>query len=231
MLFSRRSRRLICRTMTALICLLLALSSVATASVVVIGSKDIKADQLSLAQINNIYLARNMIVDSQTLTPIDQASNSKIYNEFYQLTAKWSVDQVSQYWANQVFTGRGSQPQSVSSDQAAIERVLAGNLLIAYIDSQSLIEAKVGGKVKLLYGTAEGWDKAPEKHKGVNQGISSGGSFGLKSSSVKASTFKPGSRSSVAPSISSNPSPRAARTVTLPYSQTIWSQMASSFRM
>lgn len=130
----------------------LCLSTVASASLIVIGSKDININQLNDTQLSSIYMGKSVSLPTgETLNPIDQDSNSSIYNAFYQQIAGMDASSVNSYWSQLTFSGTGSQPPEVESDRAAIASVENSHKAIAYIDSGSL--GPQVANVKVLYGT------------------------------------------------------------------------------
>jgi membrane-bound lytic murein transglycosylase D len=130
----------------------LCLSTAASASLVVIGSKDININQLNDTQLSSIFLGKSVSLPTgETLNPVDQDPNSKIYNAFYQQVASMDASSVNSYWSQITFSGTGEQPPEVEGDRSAIASVENSKKAIAYVDSGSL-GAQLSN-VKILYGS------------------------------------------------------------------------------
>ena len=128
------------------------LSATASASLVVIGSKDIHIDHLTSAQLSAIFLDKGVSLSTgEALNPIDQDPNSKIYAQFYGQVSGMDASSVNSYWSGLVFSGAGNQPAQVEGDRAAIASVENSSKEIAYVDSNSLGAQVVN--VKILNGT------------------------------------------------------------------------------
>jgi hypothetical protein len=56
-----------------------------------------------------------------------------------------SSSQLNAYWSKLVFTGKGTPPEKLTTDQAVIDFVAANGNAIGYVDS-----AKVTDKVKVI---------------------------------------------------------------------------------
>ncbi|MCB1827851.1 MAG: transglycosylase SLT domain-containing protein, partial [Coxiellaceae bacterium] len=125
------------------------LSSVAEASLVVIANPSLKINALTKNQLADLYLNKPVSLPV-TVTPYNQPDNTLSYQEFYQQILGWDAEQVSSYWAQQVFSGFSQQPSAVNNDQAAIQLVEKDPSAIAFVDSESL--KNVGHRVKVVYG-------------------------------------------------------------------------------
>ena len=135
------------------------MSTAACASLVVIGNKDIHLNQLNNTQLSDIYLGKSVsLPGGETLNPVDQDPNSKIYATFYQNVVGMDVDSVTSYWSGLVFSGTGQQPAQVENDHAAIAAVENNPETIAYIDSHSLGKQLVN--VKVLAGRISASERA-----------------------------------------------------------------------
>lgn len=125
----------------------------AHANIVVIGSRDIKINHLTEAQLAGIYLGKHVSLSSgESLNPIDQNPNSAIYSAFYHKMANMDPSSVDSYWSGLVFSGEASRPPEVEGNISAIASVENSHKAIAYVDSKS-IGAQIAN-VKVLYGTA-----------------------------------------------------------------------------
>lgn len=128
------------------------LSTAASASLVVIGSKDITLNHLSNTQLSALYLGKGVSLPSgETLSPINQDPNSKIYNQFYNQTSSMDASSVNSYWSGLEFSGDATAPAEVNGDRNAIATVENSSKAIAYVDSRSL--GAQYANVKVLYGS------------------------------------------------------------------------------
>lgn len=128
------------------------LSTVAYASLVVIGSKDIRISHLNDTQLSDLYLGKSVTLPTgETLNPIDQDPNSPIYAQFYNQVIGMDPSSVNSYWSGLVFSGTGTQPPQVEGDRSAIAAVENNKKSIAYVDSKSL--GPQLANVKILYGS------------------------------------------------------------------------------
>lgn len=91
------------------------------------------AAPLSKEQIADIYLAR----DSSRL-PIDQASGSSIYAEFYQKATGRDAAQVRAIWSKILFTGRGVPPKQLLNSAAVKKAVAANPKAVGYIEKSAV---------------------------------------------------------------------------------------------
>src|SRR3990167_7561037 len=125
-------------------------SSVAMASMIVIGSANLKANTLSKNEIASIFLGKINSVSKQSIQPYNQPENSSSYNAFYHTILGWDSGQVNSYWSSMVFSGETSQPPALQNDDQAIYIVEHSNNAIAYVDSDSL--KSNSNQFKVLYG-------------------------------------------------------------------------------
>jgi ABC-type phosphate transport system substrate-binding protein len=91
------------------------------------------AAPLSKEQIADIYLAR----DSSRL-PIDQASGSSIYAEFYKKATGRDAAQVRAIWSKILFTGRGVPPKQLLNSAAVKKAVAANPKAVGYIEKSAV---------------------------------------------------------------------------------------------
>jgi len=122
----------------------------ALASLIVIGSSALKANQLSKTEIASVFLGKTNSVSGQGVQPYNQPDNSPMYTRFYKTIMGWDAGQVNSYWSSMVFSGEASQPPAIQNDKQAIYMVKHSNNAVAYIDSRSL-KAK-SSRIKVLYG-------------------------------------------------------------------------------
>ena len=137
-------------------------SIVAYASLVVIGSKDIRISHLNNTQLSSLYLGKSVSLPTgETLNPIDQDPDSKIYADFYNNVIGMDPSSVGSYWSGLVFSGTGTRPPQVEGDRSAIAAVENTNKAIAYVDSTSL--GPQLANVKVLYGSVSPNDRRADQ--------------------------------------------------------------------
>jgi ABC-type phosphate transport system substrate-binding protein len=122
----------------ALVALVLAVLAVAEAraeEIVVIVNP--AAAPLSKEEVADLYLAK-----SSTRIPIDQASGSAIYAEFYKKATGRDTAQIKAIWSRILFTGRGVPPKQLPDSSAVKQAVAANPRAVGYIE-KSAVDASV----------------------------------------------------------------------------------------
>lgn len=126
--------------------LMLCLGS-ASAEVVVIGNKAIKADSLTLEEVGKLWLGQmKWLASGEKARVVDQKTGSKIRKAFYAHVANKSERQLRSYWAKLVFTGRGAPPRVLSDDDAVKRWVATTPGGLGYVDG-----GVVDDSVKVLF--------------------------------------------------------------------------------
>lgn len=121
---------------------LCSLTSLANVAVIVNPNN---ANNLDAETIKKIYLGKLKSYDNGSkVNPVNQDGNT-ITDEFNEKVVGKSSSQLNAYWSKLVFTGKGTPPEKLSSDQAVIDYVSGNNDAIGYIDG-----SKVSDKVKVV---------------------------------------------------------------------------------
>lgn len=95
--------------------------------------------------IKKIYLGKSKsFSNGNKVAPVNQDS-TPVMDEFNDKVVGKSSSQLNAYWSKLVFTGKGTPPEKLASDQAVIDFVNTNNDAIGYIDSK-----KVSDKVKVV---------------------------------------------------------------------------------
>ncbi|MBH0025724.1 phosphate ABC transporter substrate-binding protein [Pseudoalteromonas sp. SWN29] len=95
--------------------------------------------------IKKIYLGKSKsFSNGDKVNPVNQDGTS-VTDEFNDKVVGKSSSQLNAYWSKLIFTGKGTPPEKLASDQAVIDFVAANNDAIGYIDS-----SKVSDKVKVI---------------------------------------------------------------------------------
>ncbi len=127
------------------------MSTLASASVIVIGNPQLPISHLTAAQVSNIFLKKPVeLGENVEVQPFNQPNASAVYSDFCKTILHWTPDQLSSYWASNIFNGESNPPQTVDNDRQAIAVVEGTPGAVSYIDSSALSLAQ--GNVKILYG-------------------------------------------------------------------------------
>lgn len=102
---------------------------------------------MSEDDISRIFLGKKKAFpDGSDAIPVDQADGSANRSAFVSTVLKKNDQQIKAYWAQLLFTGKGTPPKEVGSS-ADVKKLIAQNpSLIGYIDS-----ADVDASVKVVY--------------------------------------------------------------------------------
>lgn len=114
---------------------------VAQADVVVVVAASSSADKLTKDQVADIFLGR-----STALVPLDQAAGAAVRDEFYTKVTGQSATQVKTLWAKLSFSGKGTPPKALASDDEVKAQLAANPKAIAYME-----KSKVDSSVKTVF--------------------------------------------------------------------------------
>ena len=105
------------------------------------------ANTLSEADVTRIFLGKKKAYpDGSEAIPVDQAEGSPIRSSFVSTVLKKNDQQIKAYWAQLLFTGKGTPPKEVGGG-ADVKKLIAENpALIGYIDS-----SEVDASVKVVH--------------------------------------------------------------------------------
>ncbi|GAA5315279.1 MAG: hypothetical protein AseanaTS_04840 [Candidatus Pelagadaptatus aseana] len=94
------------------------------------------SNTLSAADVTRIFLGKKKTFpDGSEAIPIDQAEGSATRSAFISTALKKNDQQIKAYWAQLLFTGKGTPPKEVGGS-AEVKKLVAENpALIGYIDS------------------------------------------------------------------------------------------------
>jgi len=103
------------------------------------------ASAIDAETIKKIYLGKTKsFSNGSKANPVNQDATATA-DEFNDKVVGKSGSQLNAYWSKLVFTGKGTPPEKLSSDQAVIDFVAANGDAIGYVDS-----TKVNDKVKVV---------------------------------------------------------------------------------
>lgn len=99
---------------------------------------------LDKGSIKKIFLGKSKsFPDGATAKPVNQ-DGTAASKEFNSKVVGKSGSQLNAYWSKLVFTGKGTPPEKLASDQAVLDFVAANAGAIGYVDA-----SKVSGNVKV----------------------------------------------------------------------------------
>ncbi len=116
------------------------------AELAIIAHPDNPEPALTLAQVKRIYLAKSRTFpQGGVVRRADQREGSPARREFISKVLKKREKQLSTYWSKMVFTGRGTPPEVVGTDNEVKQWVIKHPDSLAYIDA-----GKVDDTIKVL---------------------------------------------------------------------------------
>ena len=124
----------------------LMLSAMAWSGVAVIVHPS-NASALSEKDISRIFLGKSKrFPGGSDAIPLDQAEGSAVRTSFVSTVLKKNDQQIKSYWAQLLFTGKGTPPKEVGSDSDVKKLVSQNPSLIGYIDS-----SEADDSIKVVY--------------------------------------------------------------------------------
>lgn len=119
-------------------------SQLAVAELVVIVHPS-NNNQLDEAAVSKIYLGREKsFADGQSVVPLALADSAPASTAFNDAVLKKSASQLKAYWSKLVFTGKGTPPKEIGSEEEMLKLVATNPSVIGYVDA-----AKVDASVKV----------------------------------------------------------------------------------
>jgi ABC-type phosphate transport system substrate-binding protein len=117
---------------------MLTLSANVSAEVVIISHPS-KAITLDDGEISRLYLGKSKsLADGSSIVPLNQEESAAITEEFNEKVLKKSASQLKAYWSKLVFTGKGTPPKAIETDDEVINLVKTNPNLIGYIDASKV---------------------------------------------------------------------------------------------
>ncbi len=105
------------------------------------------ANTVDEATISKIYLGREKsFADGSAVIPMSLAESAAASATFNEKVLKKSSSQLKAYWSKLVFTGKGTPPKEVASDDEMVKLVAGNPSLMGYVDA-----AKVDASVKVVF--------------------------------------------------------------------------------
>ena len=129
-----------------LIVVSLLMSQLAFAEVAVIVHPS-NANALDEAAVSKIFLGREKsFADGKSVVPLSLAESAPASTAFNDAVLKKSSSQLKAYWSKLVFTGKGTPPKEVATDEEMIKLVATNPSVIGYVDA-----SKVDASVKVAF--------------------------------------------------------------------------------
>lgn len=121
-------------------------SAVAWSGVAVIVHPS-NGNSVSAKDISKIFLGKSKTFpDGSEAIPVDQTDGSAVRTSFVSSALKKNNQQIKSYWAQLLFTGKGTPPKEVGGGAEVKKLVSQNPSLIGYIDS-----SEVDGSVKVVH--------------------------------------------------------------------------------
>lgn len=118
----------------------------ARAEIAVIVHPENKA-KLSSHTIARIFLGKQKTFSGDIKAiPLDHNTNTPIYTDFARAVLRRHPQQVKAYWAQQLFTGKGTPPRSISNAEEIKSLINQNPSFIGYIDA-----AEVDDRIRVVY--------------------------------------------------------------------------------
>lgn len=109
--------------------------AIAEVKVIVHPSNNSTLDQKA---ISNIFMGKSKsFPGAGTAVPINQGGSSAITNEFNTKVLKKNGAQLKAYWSKLVFTGKGTPPKEVDSEQEVVELIKSNPAIIGYVSANT----------------------------------------------------------------------------------------------
>lgn len=125
-----------------LIVVSLFISQLAFAEVAVIVHPS-NANALDEAAVSKIFLGREKsFADGKSVVPLSLTESSPASTAFNDAVLKKSSSQLKAYWSKLVFTGKGTPPKEIATDEEMIKLVATNPSVIGYVDA-SKVDASV----------------------------------------------------------------------------------------
>ena len=94
---------------------------------------------LNAEEISKIYLGRSKsFPDGKAAIPLAQADGTGATATFNEKVLNKTGSQIKAYWSKLVFTGKGTPPKELGTDQEVIELVSQNPSVIGYVDKSAV---------------------------------------------------------------------------------------------
>lgn len=126
-------------TFSGLIFCLCSFCHQALAAVVVVVHPASEINNITSVQAANIFLGKTKTLPNDSFAiPIDLTMKNPVRREFYKKLINKNENQLSAYWARQVFTNNSQPPIQVKNSDEVKLLINANPNMIGYIDSEAV---------------------------------------------------------------------------------------------
>ncbi len=103
----------------------------------------------SKGQIASLFLKKSILMSRNNIKAIAlNNSNQHAYAAFYAHFADLSVDEIKQYWQQQIFSG-GNQPPKAAANKQLMQSIAKHRDIISYIAVKNLLHSKLYQQKKI----------------------------------------------------------------------------------
>ena len=103
----------------------------------VIANSSVKADSISAAELRRVFLEeRNSLADGTHVEPVHE-KDGPVHTAFLQEYLGISEDDLQAYYRTLVFTGRGSMPKALGSDEEVVAYIARTRGAIGYVTCEA----------------------------------------------------------------------------------------------
>lgn len=111
----------------------------AHADVVVVVSAKSSVGKLTKEQVADVFLGKSTsLPGASQAVPFDQAAGSQVRDEFYTKVTGQTQAQVKTLWAKLSFSGKGTPPKALGSDDEVKAQLAANPNAIGYMEKSKL---------------------------------------------------------------------------------------------
>lgn len=118
------------------------LTSPASAEILIVTNAKNPLATIALDDVRKIYLGKTRTFpDNMSAVPVDQDSSNHAYAEFLTKVIGKSEKEMKAYWSVRIFTGRGTPPSRLESDNDVINWLRKNPEGIGYINASAANES------------------------------------------------------------------------------------------
>ncbi len=126
------------RAIIATIVFLLSLSAISAAGdVTLICNPSVTTSALSRKDVRNIFLGQRTTWDNRDKITFALQKESPVHKIFLKKFVNKTPSQFAAFWKKQIFTGKGSSPQSLNNDKEMIKFISETKGSIGYVSDEA----------------------------------------------------------------------------------------------
>lgn len=131
---------------SAIIMLLLSLSTFAQADLVIVTGSNSSITSLTENEVRQLFSGLLKTIGGQRVQPLDLPGTAEPREEFYRKVMGRTSEQMRAYWTRLIFTGQGKPPREVSNIGELETLLISSAEHIGY-----LTESNLTGNMRVLY--------------------------------------------------------------------------------